>query len=56
MWRAILACLFVASPAVAAPTIIKAAHLIDGVSGRDKRDTVPSYYRAIPRNRRSGTT
>jgi imidazolonepropionase-like amidohydrolase len=33
MWRTVaLACLLASSPAIAAPTIVKAAHLIDGVS------------------------
>jgi imidazolonepropionase-like amidohydrolase len=38
MWRyAALACLIASSPAFAAPTLIKAAHLIDGVADR-RRD------------------
>ncbi len=36
MWRSVLACLLLASPAVASPAIIKAAHLIDGVSDRPR--------------------
>ncbi|HET7505670.1 MAG TPA: amidohydrolase family protein [Kofleriaceae bacterium] len=36
MWRLALACLLVTSPAVAAPTIVKAAHLIDGVADRPR--------------------
>jgi len=36
MWRTVLACLLVTSPAIAAPTIIKAAHLIDGVADRPR--------------------
>jgi imidazolonepropionase-like amidohydrolase len=36
MWRIILVCVLVASPAVAAPTLIKAAHLIDGVADRPR--------------------
>jgi len=36
MWRYVLTCLLLASPAVASPTIIKAAHLIDGVSDRPR--------------------
>lgn len=39
MWRIVLACLLASTPAVASPTIIKAAHLIDGVSDR-RRDGV----------------
>src|SRR4051794_12381178 len=39
MWRTVLACLLVSSPALAAPTIVKAAHLIDGVADRP-RDSV----------------
>lgn len=36
MWRIVLACLLAAAPAHASPTIIKAAHLIDGVSDRPR--------------------
>src|SRR4051812_32963465 len=36
MWRTVLACLLVAAPATAAPTIIKAAHLLDGVADRPR--------------------
>jgi imidazolonepropionase-like amidohydrolase len=36
MWRTALACLFVSSSALASPTLIKAAHLIDGVSDRPR--------------------
>jgi imidazolonepropionase-like amidohydrolase len=36
MWRTVLACLFLSSSALASPTIIKAAHLIDGVSDRPR--------------------
>ncbi len=36
MWRLVLACLLVSAPALASPTIIKAAHLIDGVSDRPR--------------------
>ncbi|HEU4728347.1 MAG TPA: amidohydrolase family protein [Kofleriaceae bacterium] len=36
MWRTVLACLLVTSPALAAPTIVKAAHLIDGVADRPR--------------------
>jgi imidazolonepropionase-like amidohydrolase len=36
MWRIILACLLASAPASASPTIIKAAHLIDGVSDRPR--------------------
>ncbi len=36
MWRTVLACLLVSAPALASPTIIKAAHLIDGVSDRPR--------------------
>ena len=36
MWRTVLACLFAAAPATAAPTIIKAAHLLDGVADRPR--------------------
>ena len=36
MWRIALACLLAAAPAHASPTIIKAAHLIDGVSDRPR--------------------
>jgi imidazolonepropionase-like amidohydrolase len=36
MWRTVLACLFVSSSVFASPTIIKAAHLIDGVSERPR--------------------
>jgi hypothetical protein len=36
MWRIALACLLAAAPAYASPTIIKAAHLIDGVSDRPR--------------------
>jgi imidazolonepropionase-like amidohydrolase len=36
MWRYVLACLLVSSSALASPTIIKAAHLIDGVSDRPR--------------------
>lgn len=36
MWRTVLACLLISTPAVAAPTIVKAAHLIDGVSDRPR--------------------
>jgi imidazolonepropionase-like amidohydrolase len=39
MWRFALACLLVGSPALASPVLIKAAHLIDGVSDR-RRDGV----------------
>jgi imidazolonepropionase-like amidohydrolase len=36
MWRIALACLLASAPALAAPTIIKAAHVIDGVSDRPR--------------------
>jgi len=36
MWRTVLACLFISSSALASPTLIKAAHLIDGVSDRPR--------------------
>jgi imidazolonepropionase-like amidohydrolase len=36
MWRTVLACLFITSPAFAAPAIVKAAHLIDGVADRPR--------------------
>jgi imidazolonepropionase-like amidohydrolase len=36
MWRLVLACLLASAPAYASPTIIKAAHLIDGVSDRPR--------------------
>jgi imidazolonepropionase-like amidohydrolase len=36
MWRTVLACVFVSSSALASPTLIKAAHLIDGVSERPR--------------------
>jgi imidazolonepropionase-like amidohydrolase len=36
MWRLVLACLLASAPALASPTIIKAAHLIDGVSDRPR--------------------
>lgn len=36
MWRTVLACLLISSHAVAAPTIVKVAHLIDGVSDRPR--------------------
>jgi imidazolonepropionase-like amidohydrolase len=36
MWRIALACLLAAAPAYASPTIIKAAHVIDGVSDRPR--------------------
>lgn len=36
MWRTVLACLLVTSPAFAAPAIVKAAHLIDGVADRPR--------------------
>ena len=36
MWRLVLACLLASTPALAAPTILKAAHLIDGVSDRPR--------------------
>ena len=36
MWRYALVCLLASSPAFAAPTLIKAAHLIDGVSDRPR--------------------
>ncbi len=36
MWRTVLACLFLSSSALASPIIIKAAHLIDGVSDRPR--------------------
>jgi imidazolonepropionase-like amidohydrolase len=36
MWRFAVACLLISSPALASPTIIKAAHLIDGVSDRPR--------------------
>jgi imidazolonepropionase-like amidohydrolase len=36
MWRTVLACLLLGSPALAAPTIVKAAHLIDGVAERPR--------------------
>lgn len=36
MWRTVLACLLASAPAFASPTIIKAAHLIDGVSDRPR--------------------
>jgi len=36
MWRTVLACLLASGPALASPTIIKAAHLIDGTSDRPR--------------------
>jgi imidazolonepropionase-like amidohydrolase len=36
MWRYVLACLLVTSPALAAPAIVKAAHLIDGATDRPR--------------------
>ena len=36
MWRYVLACLLASAPAFASPTLIKAAHLIDGVSDRPR--------------------
>src|SRR5262249_717527 len=36
MWRTVLACLLASAPAFASPTILKAAHLIDGVSDRPR--------------------
>jgi imidazolonepropionase-like amidohydrolase len=36
MWRYVLALLFVSSPAFGSPVLIKAAHLIDGVSDRPR--------------------
>jgi imidazolonepropionase-like amidohydrolase len=36
MWRIALACLLASAPVLAAPTIIKAAHVIDGVSDRPR--------------------
>ncbi|HSR95918.1 MAG TPA: amidohydrolase family protein, partial [Kofleriaceae bacterium] len=36
MWRFALACLLVSSPALASPILVKAAHLIDGVSDRPR--------------------
>ena len=36
MWRSVLACLLAGAPAFASPTLIKAAHLIDGVSDRPR--------------------
>jgi imidazolonepropionase-like amidohydrolase len=36
MWRYVLACLLASTPALASPTLIKAAHLIDGVSDRPR--------------------
>jgi len=36
MWKPVLACLLLASRALASPTIIKAAHLIDGVSNQPR--------------------
>jgi imidazolonepropionase-like amidohydrolase len=36
MWRFALACLLLSSPALAAPTLIKAAHVIDGVADRPR--------------------
>lgn len=36
MWRSVLACLCASAPAFASPTLIKAAHLIDGVSDRPR--------------------
>jgi imidazolonepropionase-like amidohydrolase len=36
MWRIALACLLASAPALASPTIIKAAHVIDGVSDRPR--------------------
>ena len=36
MWRYVLACLLVSSSAAAAPMIVKAAHLIDGVADRPR--------------------
>ncbi|HEX7836813.1 MAG TPA: amidohydrolase family protein [Kofleriaceae bacterium] len=36
MWRTVLACLLVSAPAFASPTLLKAAHLIDGVSDRPR--------------------
>jgi imidazolonepropionase-like amidohydrolase len=36
MWRLVLACLLASSPALASPTIVKAAHLLDGVADRPR--------------------
>ena len=36
MWRFALACLLIGSPALASPILVKAAHLIDGVSDRPR--------------------
>jgi len=36
LWRCLVACLLVASPAAASPTVIKAAHLIDGVADQPR--------------------
>jgi len=36
MWRYVLACLLISSSALASPAIVKAAHLIDGVSDRPR--------------------
>lgn len=36
MWRYVLACLLISSSAFASPVIVKAAHLIDGVSDRPR--------------------
>jgi imidazolonepropionase-like amidohydrolase len=36
MWRSVLALLFVAAPALGSPVLIKAAHVIDGVSDKPR--------------------
>lgn len=36
MWRSVLACLLISVPVAASPTIIKAAHMLDGVSDRPR--------------------
>ncbi|TMQ12167.1 MAG: amidohydrolase family protein [Deltaproteobacteria bacterium] len=36
MWRSVLAFLFVSAPALGSPVLIKAAHLVDGVSDRPR--------------------
>jgi imidazolonepropionase-like amidohydrolase len=36
MWRTAFACLLASAPALASPTLIKAAHVIDGVSDRPR--------------------
>jgi len=50
MWRTVLACLFVSSSALASPTIIKAAHLIDGVA--DRRATASPCWSTATRSSR----